>query len=245
MLRLVSVCFLLIFSVAAGAQTPAPGDTARLKKKTIKVSVIDPKGKKRVQYSGKPIFLDSVQKAVKVDPILLVRGEFSVFYEWRLSRHFSAEGALGLTFIDFLYETFENNGRFLPEGEESDDVQFHTGFAFRLQPRYYPSHLETAIEGFYMAPTYSYRTWDMTYYVNNGLVSFPHDVKREWHEFRFQIGEQDCDPYSVVFTEWYLNIGVQYRNDDRVFSRGVTAEIRHINESRLVLGAGVKIGFVL
>jgi hypothetical protein len=245
MFRLVSLFFLLIFSANAWAQTTAPGDTSQLKKKTIKVNVIDPKGKKRVQYSGDPIFLDSVQKAVKVDPVLLFRGEFSVFYEWRLAQHFSIEGSGGITFIDFLYETFENDARFLPQGQEANDVQFHTGISLRLQPRYFPSHYVTAIEGFYMAPVYSYRTWNMTYYVSNGLVSFPHEVKREWNEFRLQIGDQDCDPYSVVFTEWYLNIGVQYRSDDVVYSRGITAEVQHTNESRLVLGAGIKIGFVL
>ncbi len=245
MFRLLPVFFLLIFSANAGAQNSAPDDTTKLKKKTIKVNVIDPKGKKRVQYSGDPIFLDSVQKAAKIDPVLLMRGELSIFYEWRLAQHFSVEGGAGITYIDFLYETFENGARFLPDADEARDVQFHTGISLRLQPRYFPSRYQTAIEGFYIAPTYSYRTWNMTYYVNNGLVSFPHEVKREWNEFRLQIGDQDCDPYSVVFTEWYLNVGVQFRNDDSVFSRGVTAEILHENYSRVVLGAGIKIGFVL
>jgi hypothetical protein len=243
--RFISTLIILFLAGGLGAQTSGDSDTSKLKKKTIKVNVIDPKGKKRVQYSGAPIFLDSVQKAVKLDPMLLFRGEFSVFFEWRLSRHFSVEGAGGITYIDFAYETFENNARFLPQGEEANSAQFHSGISVRLQPRYFPSRYETAIEGFYMAPTFCYRTWNMTYFINNGLVSFPHPVKREWTEFRLQIGEQDCDPYSVFFTEWYLNFGVQIRNDDRVLSRGVTAEIAHITRARLVFGAGVKIGFVL
>lgn len=245
MFRSANIFFLLFFALRMSAQTTEPGDTTKLQKKTIKVSVIDPKGKKRVQYSGEPIILDSVQKAVKVDPILLVRGEFSVFYEWRLSHHFSVEGGVGLTYIDLFYETFENDARFLPDGEEGSNAEFHTGIALRIQPRYFPSRFETAITGFYIAPTYAYRTWNMEYYINNGLVSFPHDVKRTWHEIRFQFGEQDCEPYSVPFTEWYINIGAQIREDDRVIGRGVTAEIGHVSEVRLMLGAGVKIGFVL
>ncbi len=245
MFRLTGIFFLLIFTLRMGAQTSTPEDTTRLQKKTIKVNVIDPKGKKRVQYNGEPLFLDSVQKAIKVDPCLLFRGEISVFYEWRLSRHFSAEGSVGITFIDFLYETFENGAQFLPQGEQANRVQFHTGIAARIQPRYYPSRYESAIEGLYIAPTFVYRTWNMEYFVSNGLVSFPHDVRRTWTEFRLQVGEQDCDPYSVVFTEWYLNIGIQMRNDDYVVSRGVTAEVRHENYSRMVFGAGIKIGFVL
>jgi hypothetical protein len=245
MLRAAVIFFLLFFPLAVAAQDTVPADTTKLQKKTIKVNVIDPKGKKRVTYNGEPMLLDSVQKAVKVDPGLLLRGELSVFYEWRLSRHFSVEGSGGVTFIDFLYETFENRGRFLPDGEEQNRAQFHTGVAARLQPRYYPSRYESAIEGFYIAPTLCYRTWKMEYFINNGLVNVPHDVRRQWTELRLQIGEQDCDPYSVVFTEWYLNFGVQFRNDDFVYGRGITAEIQNQNQSRLVFGAGIKIGFVL
>jgi hypothetical protein len=245
MFRLTGIFFLLLFTSGLRAQTTAPDDTTKLQKKTIKVSVIDPKGKKRVQYNGQPLILDSVQKAIKVDPGLLLRGELSAFYEWRLSRHFSVEGSFGVTYIDFLYETFENNARFLPDGEEAGHAQFHTGIAARLQPRYYPSRYESAIEGFYMAPTFTYRTWGMEYFINNGLVAIPHEVKRKWTELRLQVGEQDCDPYSVVFTEWYLNFGVQFRNDDVVNGRGITAEIKKESYSRLVFGAGIKIGFVL
>jgi hypothetical protein len=245
MFRPAGIFFLFIFPLSLGAQTTVPGDTTKLRKKTIKVNVIDPKGKKRVQYNGEPIILDSVQKAVKIDPGLFLRGELSVFYEWRLSRHFSAEGAFGITYIDFLYETFENGARFLPDGEEANRVQFHSGIAARIQPRYYPSRYQSAIEGFYLAPTLCYRTWNMEYFVSNGLVLFPHDVKRTWTELRLQIGDQDCDPYSVVFTEWYLNFGIQMRSDDFVVGRGITAEVQNESFSRLVFGAGIKIGFVL
>ena len=242
-LVLVGVCFL--FGQLSAQTTSQPADTGKSSKKTIKVNVIDPKGKKRIAYSGQPLFLDSVQKAVKVDPVLLVRGEFTVFYEWRLSRHFSVEGGVGITYIDAVYEIFENNARFFGDGEESNHVQFHTGIAARAQFRYFPSRYESAITGFYIAPMWAYRTWNMEYFIDNGLVMIPHDVKRRWHEIRFQFGEQDPDPYSVVFTEWYINFGVQFRENDHVDGRGITADIGHTSEMRLVLGAGVKIGFVL
>src|ERR1044071_5460048 len=88
------------FCAQLGAQTvstPQGDTTTTKKKKTIKVNVIDPKGKKKIAYNGTPLMLDSVQKAVKIDPALLTRGEFSVFYEWRLADRFSVEGAGGLT----------------------------------------------------------------------------------------------------------------------------------------------------
>lgn len=246
MLSRILLIVLLFSGVHSYAQTvDQPSDTSKPKKKTIKVSVIDPKGKKRVPYSGQPMLLDSVQKAVKVDPALFVRGEFTVFYEWRLSRHFSVEGGFGLTYVDFAYEIFENEGRFFRGSDELNDVQFHTGIALRASARYFPSRFESAITGFYIAPVYAYRTWNMEYYINNGLVSLPQDVNRHWQEIRFQFGEQDPDPYSVVFTEWYINFGIQFRENDKVQGRGITAEIGHFSETRLVLGAGVKIGFVL
>lgn len=242
-------CVLIIlcsFCASLGAQTPAgTGADTTKKKKTIKVNVIDPKGKKKIAYNGTPLMLDSVQKAVKLDPALLTRGEFSVFYEWRISDPFSIEGGAGITYIDFAYEVFENNARYIQGGEERNNVQFHTGIALRANARYFPSHYETAITGFYIAPTYAFRTWNMVYYVNNGLVSVPYNVRRTWQEVRFQFGEQDPDPYEVVFTEWYINFGVQWRENDHVNGRGITAEIGHTSETRLVLGAGVKIGFVL
>lgn len=245
LLRLITI-FLVCAGIQLGAQTvDRPGtDTTKPKKKTIKVNVIDPKGKKKVPYSGTPMVMDSVQKAVKIDPILLARGEFSVFYEWRLSRNFSVEGGAGLTYIDMMYEIFQNETRFISGGQEENVVQFHTGIAVRAQGRYFPSKYETAITGFYIAPMWAYRTWNMEYFVNTGLISVPYDVKRAWNEIRLQIGEQDPDPYSVVFTEWYLNVGLQFREDDHVEGQGITAEIGHRSEARLVVGAGVKIGFV-
>lgn len=245
-IRIVAI-LLFLCSCTLRAQTVGTpdGDTVVNKKKTIKVSVIDPKGKKRITYDGTPMRFDSVQKAVKIDPSLFLRGEYSLFFEWRLSNHFSVEGAAGLTYIDFMYELFQNNGRFVLAGLERSKVQFHTGVAVRAQARYFPSRYETAIEGFYIAPSFAYRTWNMEYYVSNGLVAIPYDVKRQWTEFRIQLGEQDPDPYSVVFTEWYLNLGIQFRDEDRVRGQGVTAELRHGTETRIVFGAGVKIGFVL
>lgn len=243
--RLVLIGFTLLGLQLQAQTVDQPSDTSKPKKKTIKVNVIDPKGKKRIPYSGQPILLDSVQKAVKVDPVLVLRGEFTVFFEWRLSRYFSVEGGAGITYVDFAYELFENEGRFFRGSDELNDVQFHTGISLRAMARYYPSRFESAITGFYIAPMWSYRTWNMEYYINNGLVSLPQDVKRQWTEIRFQFGEQDPDPYSVLFTEWYINFGLQFRENDNVEGRGITAEIGHYSETRLVLGAGVKIGFVL
>jgi hypothetical protein len=239
---------LILILFASGtlhSQVVAPGDTNTTKKKTIKVNVIEPAGKRKVVYNGQPILTDSVQKAVKLDPTLLVRGEFSVFYEWRLSRHFSVEGGLGLTFIDFCYELFQNNGRFVLNGQQNGDAQFQTGIALRGQFRYFPARYESAIGGFYIAPAFAYRTWNMDYLVSNGLVTEAFPVKRQWTEIRLQIGEQDPDPYSVLFTEWYLNVGYQFRDEDRVRGQGVTSEIVHRNTSRVVFGIGVKIGFVI
>ncbi len=246
LIRLSILLFFFVGVTLHGQTVGTPnGDTTKPKKKIIKVNVIDPLGKKRVVYNGTPIRMDSVQKAIKIDPVLLCRGEFTVFYEWRLAHHFSVEGGFGLTYIDMLYEMFENNVRYVLDGQESNVVTFHTGFALRAQARYYPARYETAIVGFYVAPSFSYRSWNMEYFVNNGLVAIPYDVKREWKEVRIQIGEQDPDPYSVVFTEWYLNLGFQFRDDDHISGQGVTAELRHSYDTRVVFGAGVKIGFVL
>lgn len=211
----------------------------------VKVTVLNPNGKQPVPYSGHAMRADSVQQALKLAPGNFLRGDFSLYYEYRLSDQFSLEGAAGVTYIDYMYEVIENGARFILDENEGRSVKFYSGFSGRFQVRWYPSRYETAITGYYFAPEISRRSYRMDYLVNTGLISEPHPLRRTFTDFKLQFGFQDADPYERTFWEWYLAAGIRHIDQDHVEGRGPEAEFVHWNYWKPVIGGGIKIGFVL
>lgn len=221
-------------------------DTSAAKKTGIKVSVLNPNGKSAMQYSGHSMHSDSVPYAVKLNPLNFTRGEFLLYYEHRLSDLFSVEGGAGVTYIDYCYELVSNGGANLSfaQGVKAP-VKFYSGFSGNIQLRCYPSHYETAITGFYFGPVFSYKNYKMDYFVYTGLISEPHRMERKWTDVKLQIGYQTADPYQKIFWDWYASIGFRHHDDDSRDGTGTAAEFYHYNYWGAVVGAGVKIGFIL
>ncbi len=219
-------------------------DTAQ-KKTTVKVSVLNPHGKQAVAYDGHSMPADSVQQALKINPGNFVRGDFALYYEYRLARHFSVEGALGVTYVDYFYELIQNGGRFIFKANEANAARFYSGYSARFQLRWYPSRYETAITGYYLAPEISYRTYKMDYFINTGLIAEPHRLNRKYTDIRLQFGHQDADPYNAFFWEWYIAAGFRHFNEDAVNNSGLDAEFEHWDYWGPVVGGGIKIGFNL
>lgn len=220
-------------------------DSAAQKNKDVKVNVINPHGKQPVRYDGKIMASDSVQQAIKINTFQILRGEFSFYYEYRLADAFSVEAGLGVTYTDYPYELFVNEGRFIFNDGEGKNVKFLSGFAGHALVRWYPSRYETAITGFYLAPEISRRNWQMDYLVNTGLIREPHRMKRSWTDFKLQIGYQNADPYENMFWEWFVSAGVRINEEDRVVGVPYGAEFSHEKYSKFVIGGGIKIGFTL
>jgi hypothetical protein len=218
------------------------GDTS---KTIIHVSVLNPHGKESVAYSGHSLHTDSVQQALKVNPTNWLHGDFSLYYEYRLSNHFSAEAAAGVTYIDYMYEIIQNEGRFISKFSESSSAKFYSGYSGRFQFRWYPSNYETAITGYYLAPEISTRTYKMDYLVNTGLIAEPHRLNRKYVDLRLQFGHQDADPYDSFFWEWYVSAGLRHFNEDYVTGAGLDAEFGHSDYWGPIVGVGLKIGFNL
>lgn len=216
-----------------------------LKKTSIKVSVLNPHGKTSTTYKGHSMHSDSVQQALKLNPTNFIRGDFSLYYEYRLSNLFSLEGAAGITYKDYFYEIVENGARFVSRNGEASNVKFYSGFAGRFQLRCYLSKYETAITGFYIAPEISYRTYKMDYLVNTGLINEPHRINRKYTDVKLQFGHQNPDPYDRYFLEWFFAIGTRHLNEDYIRKSGQDAEFRHREEWRPVVGVGIKVGFNL
>lgn len=247
LLSLFASFFLLCIATLHGQIVLKTGqDTATPQKKDVKVNIINPHGKQPVRYDGKSMHTDSVQQAFKLNAFQLVRGEFTVYFEYRLSDAFSAEAGAGVTYIDYPYELFNNEGRFLfKDGGEGKNVRFLSGFAGHAQVRWYPSRYETAITGFYLAPEISRRNWQMDYLVNTGLIREPHRMKRTWTDFKIHLGYQTADPYENIFWEWFFSAGIRINEEDRVNGIAYGAEFTHEKYARFVVGGGIKIGFTL
>lgn len=241
----VSIFFFCIPKMQGQIVLKTGSDTSSGKKQDVKVNVINPHGKQPVRYDGKSMHMDSVQQAFKLNPFQLVRGEFSLYYEYRLSDAFSVEAGAGVTYIDYPYELFANEGRFIFKDGEGKNVRFLSGFAGHAQIRWYPSRYETAITGFYIAPDISRRNWQMDYLVNTGLIREPHRMKRAWTDFKIQFGYQEADPYENMFWEWFLSAGVRMNDEDYVAGSAYGAEFTHRKYMRVVIGAGIKLGFTL
>lgn len=218
------------------------GDTSRT---IIKVSVLNPHGKESMAYSGHSMHTDSVQQALKLNPVNWLHGDFSVYYEYRLSNSFSAEAAAGVTYIDYIYEITQNEGRFISKFGEAGSAKFYSGFSGRFQFRWYPSKYETPITGYYLAPEISTRNYKMDYLINTGLINEPHRLNRKYVDLRLQFGHQDADPYESFFWEWYISAGLRHFNEDYVSKSGLDAEFQHSDYWGPVIGAGLKIGFNL
>jgi hypothetical protein len=246
-MRLFVLIVILISCFEANAQVLLKTDSTKTdsSKTNVSVKVINPNGKGIVKYHGRAIQTDSVQQALKTGISQFARGEFSVFYEYRLSRHYSFELGAGVTYIDVPYELFVNDGDFLFEGLDATRSRFLSGYAGHAEIRYYPARYETAITGWYLAPAYSYRSWQMEYYVPLGFISETHRMKRIWNDFRLQVGYQNADPYETFFWEWYVAAGVRNVNEDMVTSRPNNEyEFWKIQQTQFSLGGGVKLGIV-
>jgi hypothetical protein len=224
-------------------------DTTKIKT-GIKVSVLNPHGKTSTPYAGHSIQEDSVQQAFKINPLNFARGDFSLFYEYRLADSYSLEAGLGVTYIDYMYELVQNNGNYFSKGNRitngaNGGVKFYSGFSGRFQCRWYPSKYETAITGYYLAPEVSYRTYKMDYFVNTGLIFEPHRLNRKYTDFKLQFGHQNADPFEKYFWEWYIAAGFRHYNEDYMEKYGIDAEFKHDDYWGPVVGGGIKIGFTL
>ncbi len=245
-----TTCYILViyllnsFSLLGQIVLHSSSDSVK-HKTTVKVSVLNPNGKKAIPYSGHSMPSDSVQQAFKINPGNFIRGDFSLYYEYRLANSFSLEAAAGVTYIDYFYEVFQNGGRYISKLNEGSMSKFYSGYSARFQFRWYPSKYESAITGYYLAPEISYRNYKMDYLVNTGLIAEPHRINRKYTNIRLQFGHQDADPYDPFFWEWYVSAGFQRFNEDYIRKSGLDAEFKHWDYWGPIVGCGIKLGFNL
>ncbi|HTL83412.1 MAG TPA: hypothetical protein VL651_16970 [Bacteroidia bacterium] len=243
-----NVLLLLVMLFSAGileGQTVLKSGADTTKKK-IHVTVMNPNGKSNIPYQGKAMHTDSVTDAAKINFLNFARGDFELYYERRLSDGFSVEAAGGVTYVDYMYEFFNNGAQFFSWANGGKkNAKFYSGFASGIQLRWFPSRYETAITGYYFSAGATYRTYKMDYFVYNGLIGIPHHLNRTLTNFNIQFGHQDADPYERTFWEWYVSVGIGHAIEDTVDIHQNDVTFYHNNWWRPVVGAGIKLGFTI
>jgi|GEM_PF-7051652 len=182
--------------------------------------------------------VDSVQIAFKCDPVLLLNGELPVFVEKRLNRYFSVEGALGVTYMDFLYEAGVNGAYFIG----NKNAKFRSGFCARAQFRLFPRHADAAISGFYLGPDAAYRTYLMDWYEFTGLLNDVYRSTRKVSELQLVIGWQNADHSDEMFWDAYVAVGLRQTKELRV-TEIPNVSLPPAERTRPVVNAGIKLGW--
>ncbi len=237
------VLFFVFGKIDAQVVLKTTVDSSAAKKQSIGVKVRGIGKEEVVTYKGNPLDEDSVAQALKIDPTLLFRGDFPIFFEQRLSDAFSVEMGLGITWTDYMYELFQNNGRFL--NQEKKDVRFRSGSSVRLHARWYFSKYSTAISGHYLEFGAARRNYRMDYYYNTGLIRIPQPINRTWYDFTVRYGFQEADKYAFLFWDGYVGLGLRSFDEDRVVVTGINAEFANRKGLRVFLTAGFRLAFGL
>ena len=157
--------------------------------------------------------LVEVHNALKLDPLQIIRGEFSVFYERRISNRVSLEVGLGLTRRNWTYSWF-----FSDVDDLRRNIVVHTGPSMRLGLRYYLKDSEE-LEGVYLMPQFGRRVFKKTFRdLDDGgdLTGDEHSDRREYTEVNFTIGYQQLALSSNFMFDIYFGVGYVWRSGREV-----------------------------
>ncbi len=184
--------------------------------------------------------------AVKCNPVVLFRGEVPVYLERRLSRIFSLEAALGMTFEDF-FKTSVVQGK--PLFPKDPNVNYLSGFTGKLSFRYFPRG--GALSGLYISPEIDFKNYrkDVSGVYLGSDARYASGKLRDqqnYMDLKALVGFQKTDEISHDFYfDWYLGAGLRAGYEDNVVADEKNANVIKVNHSDVLsplITLGVKIG---
>lgn len=190
-----------------------------------------------------PDSLFAVRNAFKIDPIQIVFGDYSLYYERIINGGFSLELSGGITRRNYAAGWFEYT---LDNLGENVDVE--TGMVWGLSIRKYFMDSQELM-GPYVSAGIRYKNYITNYYVIDSVGTLTDntfkDVRQSvWYMLNF--GYQALPPQSNIFPDFYVGISLVQQNYDIVKAANIyDADTYYISEKReygLGFQIGVKIG---
>lgn len=199
------------------------------------------------------------KNALKINPLLYLRGEMPIYYERALTEYISVEAAIGLTFKDYsagLFDGFNDENYLYDKSKASEKVLSNP--SFKLGLRYYAGGL--VMDGFYFAVEYAKRDYtteviitdEITTGINFTTSPVVYNFKEEanHNEIKLIVGSQEHYYWDNVFIDYYVGVGIDKYSEKKIegnynSSNSQTDYILKPKEEiapRVYLG--LKIGFV-
>jgi hypothetical protein len=207
--------------------------------------------------------ISQFKNAIKLNPLLFLRGELPVYYERVINKNFSLEVAIGVTFKDYLGGMFEEIS--------SDDFGFmgadvtekmKANLSYKFGVRFFPSGY--ALDGVYFSLEFAKRNYDMNLSIKNSLPEFDpitftqiqnntiytFNEQRYHNELKFIYGENEFFYWDNSFLDFYIGAGIDFYSEKKVkattdnITNKQTYTLESSNNIVPKFYLGVKYGFV-
>jgi len=149
-----------------------------------------------------------VHNLIKINPLLVFNGDFPLYFEMRVKDQLSVEGAVGVTYNDYLYEIFcLADSKF-----QNEDRKPKIGYSLAGALKFYPSKYTKALDEFYFGVEVRYRHYASQIPDDGGNSIFGNiSESRNLTDFKFIVGYINYISDRVIL-EYYGGIGLRQRN---------------------------------
>jgi hypothetical protein len=246
-----SFCLVLLLSgngLLSAQNIPADSSDSR---KVDKVAVFGdlPATTLREHNLSEALKSQSTDWILKCNPGILIRGQAPVYVERRLTKSWSLEAAVGVTFKDFLKEIILK-GKAL--NAKDPNVESLSGLTAKLAARYFPWH--HASTDFYISPEVEYVDYRKNVqgvymgsdgrYANGKLLD-----QQKYYDIKALAGWQNVNTLENDFSfDWYVGIGLRVGHEDNVGPDQDNASVIKINSVQVIsplFTVGIKVGLGL
>lgn len=191
-----------------------------------------------------PDTLIEIRNSLKLDPLIILKGEFVLSYERAITNHFAAEITIGFT---------RRNWTLPWLGLDADDlrrnIKVKTGPTVKLGVRYYTKD-SRELHGFYVMPQIAYRVFEKEFAEldsSGALNGISHLDQRSIKEASLTLGYQHLSIYSNFVLDVYATLGYEERVLQQVSRIPDTIETlyqtRNYKDYGLNPMVGVRLGF--
>ena len=177
---------------------------------------------------------------------LLARGAFAFTYERRINDYLGAEIGAGPTlFYDFTNYIFSSD--FMDSFDNGEKNSYSPGIFLSATAKVYPKQMND-FEGFYMAPTFRYRTYNYKSTFSNWDYDSHEDIeysrKRSLKttDVAFVVGYQWESWWEIMFSS-YFGFGWTMKSYDKIDYDNPAKPTKKVTDSGPLFLIGASVGF--